>query len=223
MTATVADAEDMVDQLRLASARPCIDAATGLISGTPTAAGQFDFQVLAKMNGDTRSDTKALGIVVREPVAIARSRSVHSRRAARSAEVSAPFDAMLAATGGTGTYTWSLTSGSAPTRAHACGRRDRWNSDDRRRLPLHRDRHRLGRTRCELSRADRRRSEARRLDARSSVPAKVGKFYGAKVKTLGGVKPRRGEILRGPLPRGVRFDRTTGRSSGSRSARAAFA
>ena len=50
---------------------------TGLISGTPTAAGQFDFTVLAKMNGDTRSDTKALGIVVREQVGDRRNRAVH--------------------------------------------------------------------------------------------------------------------------------------------------
>ena len=32
----------------------------------------------------------------------------------------------------------------------------------------------------------------------------------AKVATLGGVKPATWRIVRGPLPRGVRFDRTTG-------------
>ena len=52
---------------------------TGLISGTPTAAGQFDFQVLAKMNADTRTDTKALGIVVRDATRHPRSRPVHGR------------------------------------------------------------------------------------------------------------------------------------------------
>ena len=41
-------------------------------------------------------------------------------------------------------------------------------------------------------------------------PGKVGKLYGARLKTLGGVKPATWRILRGPLPRGVRFDRTTG-------------
>ena len=73
MTATVPDAKTWSINSGTLPPGVALDANTGLISGTPTAAGQFDFQVLAKVNGDTRVDTKSLGIVVRDPVAIAGS------------------------------------------------------------------------------------------------------------------------------------------------------
>ena len=113
MTATVAEPKTWSISSGALPAGLAIDASTGLISGTPSAAGQFDFTVLAKMNGDARSDTKALGIVVREQVGIAGSELFTTARRAVT-EVSLTFDALLAATGGTGTYTWSLTSGALP-------------------------------------------------------------------------------------------------------------
>ncbi len=45
-------------------------------------------------------------------------------------------------------------------------------------------------------------------------PGRVGKLYAAKLATSGGVKPVAWRIVRGPLPRGIRFDRTTGALSG---------
>ena len=47
-----------------------IDPSTGLISGTPAAPGSYTFEVLAKVLADTRTDTKVLGIVVRDALAI---------------------------------------------------------------------------------------------------------------------------------------------------------
>ena len=41
-------------------------------------------------------------------------------------------------------------------------------------------------------------------------PAKVGKLFGAKLKTFGGVKPTSWRITAGQLPRGVRFTRSLG-------------
>ena len=44
---------------------------------------------------------------------------------------------------------------------------------------------------------------------------KVGRLYRAKVATSGGIAPRKWKIKRGPLPRGIRFDRTLGVLSGT--------
>ena len=113
MTATVSEAKTWSISSGALPPGLGIDANTGLISGTPAAAGQFDFQVLAKMNGDARSDTKSLSITVRDRVTILGSDPFTAARRAVG-EMSVPFDATLAATGGDGTYTWSLTSGALP-------------------------------------------------------------------------------------------------------------
>ena len=224
MTATVAEPKTWSISSGTLPPGLAIDAATGLISGTPTAAGQFDFQVLAKMNTDTRSDTKALGIVVREQ--LGSSEPSRSRpHAARSAEVSLPFDAMLAATGGTGTYVWSLTSGALPPGLTLDGRRDLGDAHDRRRLTAS---PRLSPTRKAALRTIPRRIVIAEKLAVSTLllrPAQGGQvYYQAKVKTARRRPAATWRIVRGPLPRGVRFDRTAGScSSGSRRARAAFA
>ena len=46
-------------------------------------------------------------------------------------------------------------------------------------------------------------------------PAKVGKLYGAKVKTAGGVEPTSWRIIAGGCPSGIRFDRTLGMLAGT--------
>jgi hypothetical protein len=45
-------------------------------------------------------------------------------------------------------------------------------------------------------------------------PGKVGKPYRAKLAVAGGVKPTSWEVLRGPLPKGIRLDRELGILSG---------
>ena len=212
----------MVDQLRHASAWPCNRRGTGLISGTPTAAGQFDFQVLAKVNADTRSDTKVLGIVVREQLGVLGAEPFTTARRA-TGEVSLPFDATLTATGGTRHVRVVADERRAPTGSPPRGRRDLGDAHDRRRLRLHRDRHRHRRTSCQLSGAHRHRGEARRLDA--APPSRAA----------GGLLPGQGQdhrrcpaanVENRPRPAAPRRSlRPHGRdgSSGSRRARAAFA
>ena len=165
------------------------------------------------MNSDTRSDTKALGIVVREPVAIAGSEPFTTARRAVG-EVTAPFEAMLVASGGTGTYTWSLTSGTLPTGLALADGAIAGTPTESRHLPVHRDRDRLGRSHRELPGSDRRR-EKLAISPLPLRPGKVGKYYSAKLKTLGGVKPATWRLVRGPLPRGLRFDRAFGQLYGT--------
>jgi large repetitive protein len=208
MTSSVGDAKTW--SIASGSLPPgvAIDTTTGLISGTPTAAGQFDFTVHAKMNGDARSDTKALGIVVRDAVTIVSSDPFTEARRALS-EVTAPFEAMLIASGGTGTYTWSLTSGVLPTGLTLADGAIAGTPTVAGAYPF-------------IATATDSEGRTANYPGRIVVapklavgtlflgPGKVGKLYGAKVKTLGGVKPATWRISRGLLPRGVRFDRSTG-------------
>ena len=212
MTATVSEPKTWSISSGALPAGLGIDGSTGLISGTPTAAGQFNFTVLAQMNSDSRSDTKALGIVVREQVGIAGSEPFTTARRAVT-EVSLAFDAMLTAAGGTGTYTWSLTSGALPPGLSLTDGAIAGTATT------------PGVYRFNAAATD---SEGRVANYPATVvvaaklavstlllrPGKVGKLYAAKVATLGGVKPATWRIFRGPLPRGIRFDRTTGRLLG---------
>ena len=213
MTATVPDAKTWTINSGALPPGLVLDANTGLISGTPTAAGQFDFTVHAKMNGDVRSDTKALGVVVRDAVAIAASDPFTTARRAQT-EVGAPFTALITATGGTGTYTWSLSTGTLPPGLLFTDGRDQRYADELRASIA-----------FTVTVTD---SESRVANYPSRIvvvekvaistlllpPGRVGKLYAAKLRTFGGVKPATWRIMRGPLPRGVRFDRFLGQLSG---------
>jgi hypothetical protein len=208
MTASVPDAKTWSINSGTLPPGVALDANTGLISGTPTAAGQFDFQVLARVNADGRSDTKGLAIVVREPVSIVASDPFTSARRAPS-EVSAPFEAMLTATGGNGTYTWSLSSGTLPDGLlFADGAISGTPSA-------------AGAYSFTVTATD---SEGRvanyparivvlpklTISTRLVLPARVGRFFQRKLTTVGGVKPAVWRVVRGPLPRGVFLDRFAG-------------
>ena len=207
MTSSVGDAKTW--SITAGSLPPgvAIDAATGLISGTPTAAGQFNFTVHAKMNSDARSDTKALGIVVREPVAIAGSEPFTETRRAVG-EVSARFEAMLTASGGNGTYTWSSTGALPAGLEFAEG-------------AISGTPRSAGNFAFTVTVTD---SEGRvanypsrivvapkiKISTRLVKPGRVDRFFQRKLKTLGGIKPTEWRLVRGPLPRGVFFDRYAG-------------
>ena len=188
-----------------------LNASTGLISGTPTAAGSFTFEVLAKMVADTRSDAKVLGIVVRDPLTIAGSDPFTEARRAVG-EVSAPFEATLVAAGGSESYTWT-TSGSLPPGLL-------FESGSISGTPTTAGIYVLTVTVTDTEGRVANYSSRIVVAAKLAIstlllkPGRVGKLYATKVTTIGGVKPATWRIFRGPLPRGVRFDRTTGRLSG---------
>jgi len=208
MTATVPDAKTWTVSSGTLPPGLALDASTGLISGTPTAAGQYAFQVLAKMNSDTRTDTKNLAIVVRDPVAIAGSDPFTAARRAQG-EVSAPFEAMLVASGGTGTYTWTLSSGTLPAGLTLADGAIAGAPSVAGAYPFIAT---VTDSEGRVANYPGRIVVAPKLVFATLLlrSGKVGKLYGARVRTLGGVQPATWRILRGPLPRGVRFDRATG-------------
>ena len=191
-----------------------LDASTGAVTGTPTTEGAFLATFKAAL-ADGRSDTKSLEVVVRTPLAIAAGRPFVAGTALTRWEVGLPFSAKLAASGGSGTYTWAIASGSLPS-GFTVGADGTVSGTTQ--AP--------GTFQAMLRLTD---SEGRSADFAANFavapriavstlalkPGKVGKLYRAKVTSTGGVLPKGWKIVKGPLPRGVRFDRTTGVLSGT--------
>ena len=208
LTASVADAKTWTISSGQLPPGLALDANTGLISGTPTASGQFSFQVLAKVNSDARSDTKTLAIVVRDPVGVAGSDPFDETRRAAS-EVSAPFEAMLVASGGTGTYTWSLSAGSLPRGLVFA---DGAISGTPRVAGSFAFTVTVTDSEGRVANYPSRIVVAPKLAIRTRLvkPGRVDRFFQRKLKTLGGINPMEWRLVRGPLPRGVFFDRIAG-------------
>ena len=81
---------------------------TGLVSGTPTAAGSYTFQVTATDNsGLARSGTQAATIVIASSLVI-------TTTSVPNAVAGSPYSQALVATGGITPYTWAVASGALP-------------------------------------------------------------------------------------------------------------
>ena len=208
MTANIADPKTWTINSGALPPGLAIDAATGLISGTPTTAGQYTFEVKAAMQSDTRSDTKALGIVIRDPVSIVGGDPFTSARRAPAA-FGAPFEAMLTASGGSGTYTWSLSAGTLPRGLLFA---------DGAFSGMPREEGTFAFTATATDSEGRVASYPGRIVVAPKLtisttliaPVRVGKFFQRKLTTVGGAKPATWRLVRGPLPRGVFFDRFAG-------------
>jgi hypothetical protein len=188
-----------------------IDGATGLVAGTPTTSGTYAFTVYSKVNSDPRSDTKSLQIVVRAPLTITVGAPFETGRAI--GEVRVPVESTWQTSGGSGTYTWALTAGTLPSGVT-------FTSGSFSGTPRTAGTYPFavsvtdseGRTASAAARI----SVASDLTVTTAVlrPAKVGKAYGAKLRTSAGVKPIAWKISAGKLPPGVRFDRVLGSLAG---------
>ena len=81
--------------------------AGGTLSGTPTAAGTANFTATVA-DSSNHSASKPLRIAVAPPPITITTQTL------AAAEQGAPYSQVLAATGGTGSYTWSIASGTLP-------------------------------------------------------------------------------------------------------------
>jgi large repetitive protein len=191
---------------------PGLTLGNGVISGTPTTEGSYQFTVQAELD-PTRKHSQTLTIVVRSPVAIAATGSFNDETRLVRTEVGFPISATLTASGGAGTYTWSLASGSPPPGVTTSNGTIIGKPTT------------AGIYRFSLSAAD---VEGRTATFAATVlvaprlaisslllrPAKAGKLYRAKLTKTGGVAPIKWSA-RSPLPRGIRLDRTLGVLSGA--------
>jgi large repetitive protein len=181
-----------------------LDRVSGVISGRPTAAGAYSFTMLAVVD-PKRSDTKALSIVIRDPLRV----SAGAAGRAPPGEVGVAFSQQLQATGGSGTNTWAVTGSLPPGLALSPSgvlsgkptKAGSWRfaisvADDE------------GRT----ATLDELVAVATRLAVatRALPPAAVGQPYKARLARSGGVAPLSWRIASGRLPRGLRLDRVSG-------------
>lgn len=187
-------------------------ASTGVFSGTPTATGAFPFKVQARAS-DGRTIAREYSINVANPLAIT-PLALQGQRSGRG-EIGVAVSGKLAATGGNGALTWTLKSGSLPTG-----------------VTLGPDGTISGTPSAAGSYAFT--AQVADVDGRTATveetivvapslgirtvtlkSARVGKLYGAKLKTLGGVSPVRWKLLGGKLPKGIRFQKTLGAFAGT--------
>jgi hypothetical protein len=85
--------------------------ADGLLAGRPTAEGSYQFVVRADLQNGTPPATETYTLAVRQPVVVT---SPFGSLQQATGEVGIPFRKAFTATGGSGTYTWSLASGTLP-------------------------------------------------------------------------------------------------------------
>jgi hypothetical protein len=172
---------------------------SGALTGAPTAEGSYQFVVKAQ-NGSP-FDTKTYTLSVRQPVTV--KLPVASERP--SAEVGIRYGGTATATGGTGTYTWSLTSGSLPAGVALNATNGAISGTPRA----------AGRFAFALTATD---AEGRVATANAALTvapklaiktlrlrtARLGHIYKSQLASIGGVAPLRWK-LSGKLPRGLRF------------------
>jgi hypothetical protein len=183
-----------------------LGASDGVITGSPAASGSYAFTVQAQI-ADGRSDTKSLTLEVRNRLTLTRIGDLAARTV--RTEVGVDFDGAVFAAGGFGTYTWSVEGELPPGLTLAEDGTITGSPEESGSY-----RFTVAVTDSESRRATyvARMVVAERLAIKSKLlkPGKVGRFLSRKVATFGGIGPMTTRVKRGPLPRGIFFDRLAG-------------
>jgi Putative Ig domain len=185
-----------------------LNSSNGLLSGTPTATGDFSFKVSAS-NG-TQSDTQTYTMSVVEPLKI-------TAPAAAPAEVNRPFNVALTASGGKQGYKWAVATGSTlpdgltldATNGTITGTPTAAGTSTVKVTVTDA----LGLT----STIDVNVSVAQQLTLmrRPLRAGKVGVAYHGRLIAQGGVAPKHWRVIHGRLPVGIRLNAATGALSGT--------
>jgi large repetitive protein len=193
--------------LQSGSLPPGISLSTsGALTGTSTTEGSYEFVVRAQNGGPQATKTYTLS--VRQPV-VARSPFPPAGRP--SGEVGVRFARTPTATGGSGSYTWSLSSGTLPVGLALDAANGTVSG-----TPTSAGTFALGLTATDtegrvatvngvLAIAPRLAIKTVHLKA-----AKRARTYRATLAASGGVEPLRWKVVRGRLPRGIRLSQNTG-------------
>ncbi len=180
-------------------------ASNGVISGTPTAPGRYEFSV--RVSDGSRTDTETYTVDVIEAL-------VATAPAVPVAVVGSEFNLTLNATGGRAPYTWAIKSGSVWPRglAFANGVINGKPRVAGSYAPIVTVTDTLGNV-VEVPLAI---VVNPRLKIPLQVlkPGTVGKLYRGKIVAKGGATPWTFEIADGDLPRGVRLNARTGALTG---------
>jgi hypothetical protein len=193
---------------------PGLALANGVISGTPTTEGAYQFQIQAALDA-SRKHSQTYSLNVRKPLVATPVKPLATPPLPTAWEIGLPFSAKVTPSGGSGTYTITLASGALPTglTLGADGTISGTPSA-------------AGLFHATVRLAD---TEGRTVDyaanfgvaARLAVgtvalkPGKVGRLYRARLLSTGGVPAKTWKRFAGKLPKGLRLDRTLGTLSGT--------
>ena len=180
---------------------PGVTFSDGVLTGTPTAEGSYAFVV--KAQHEAPSATQTFTLTVRQPLVV---QSPFVPAARPNAEVGIRFAKTATATGGSGTYTWSLASGALPTGVVLDPSKGTLAGTPQAAgnfpfgLSATDTEGRVATVNAALKVAPRLRIRSLRLKA-----ATLGQAYRTTLATTGGVPPLKWKVVGGKLPAGIRL------------------